>query len=322
MKKVFIDGQAGTTGLVIRETLKKHSGVEIVEIEDAYRKDINKKKDLLKKIDLAVLCLPDDAAKETVKEIAQNVKVIDTSTAHRTASGWIYGFAELKNIDSRQRDNIKNAFRVANPGCHATGAISIIRPLISQNFVSGDYPFFITSITGYSGAGRKMIETYKARDKNDDTWIVRPYSLNLKHKHIPEIVALSGIKNPPIFYPILGDFERGMLVSVGLENRLFEKKITAKDIHGIFEEYYGGESFIKVLPFGDNSILADAGEIKNAYLTATDCNGTNNLEILVFGNDVQTMVIARFDNLGKGASGAAVQNLNIMLGFDEKTGLE
>jgi len=322
MKKVFIDGQAGTTGLVIRETLKKHGEVEIVEIEERYRKDIDKKKDLFKKVDLAVLCLPDDAAKETAKEIAQNIKVIDTSTAHRTTSGWVYGFAELNNSDGRQRNKIAGAFRVANPGCHATGAISIIRPLISGNIAGGDYPFFITSITGYSGAGRKMIETYETRDKSDESWAVRPYSLNLKHKHIPEIVALAGIKNSPIFYPILGDFERGMLVSVGLENRLLKKKLSAKDVRDIFEEYYEGEKFINVLPFGDNSVLADAGEIKNAYLTATNCNDTNNLEILVFGNDEQTMIIARFDNLGKGASGAAVQNLNIMLGFDEKTGLE
>jgi N-acetyl-gamma-glutamyl-phosphate reductase len=321
MKKVFIDGQAGTTGLVIREMLKKHGEVEIVEIEERHRKDIDKKKDLFKKVDLAVLCLPDDAAKETAKEIAQNIKVIDTSTAHRTTSGWVYGFAELKNSDGRQRGKIADAFRVANPGCHATGAISIIRPLINANITNGDYPFFITSITGYSGGGRRMIETYKSRDKNDESWAVRPYSLNLKHKHIPEIVALAGI-TPPIFYPVLGDFERGMLVCIGLENRLLKKKLTAKDVRDIFEEYYDGEKFIKVLTFGDNSILADAGEIKNAYLTATNCNNTNNLEILVFGNDEQTMIIARFDNLGKGASGAAVQNLNIMLGFDEKTGLE
>ncbi|MDR0303827.1 MAG: N-acetyl-gamma-glutamyl-phosphate reductase [Chitinispirillales bacterium] len=321
MKKVFIDGHAGTTGLVIREILIKHGEVEIVEIEEQHRKNINKKKDLLKNVDLAVLCLPDDAARETAKEIPQNVKVIDTSTAHRTSKGWIYGFPELKNSDCRQRGKIGNALRVANPGCHATGAISIIRPLITENVVNGDYPFFITSITGYSGAGKKMIQIYEERDKNDESWVTRPYSLQLKHKHIPEIIAFTMIKNSPIFYPILGAFKRGMLVSVGLENRLLKKKITAKDIHDIFEKYYDNEKFIKILPFNDNSVLASAGEIENAYLTATNCNNTNNLEILIFGNDEQTIIFARFDNLGKGASGAAIQNLNIMLGFDEKTGL-
>ena len=323
MKKVFIDGQAGTTGLIIRQMLKKHKEIKIIEIEEQYRKDVDKKKELFKESDLVVLCLPDDAAKEAVKEIPQNIKVIDASSAHRIANGWVYGFAEFKNSDNRrQRDIIKNSNRITNPGCHSTGAISIIRPLITENIAGSYYPFSITSLTGYSGGGRKMIESYEKRDKNDESWAVRPYSLNLKHKHIPEIVEICGLKFPPVFYPVLGTMERGMLVSVGLENRLLSKKgITAKNIHDALEKYYDGEKFVKVLPFNDNSILAN-GAAANAYLTATNCNNTNKLEIIVFGNEDQTILIARLDNLGKGASGAAVQNLNITLGFDEAAGLE
>ena len=300
MKKVFIDGQAGTTGLVIREMLKKHKEIEVIEIEEQYRKDIDKKKELFTKADLVVLCLPDEAAIEAVKQIPQNVKVIDTSTAHRIADGWVYGFAEIKG----QRDKIRDAMRVANPGCHSTGAISLIRPLI--DVIGNDYPLSITSLTGYSGGGRKMIEEYSARNKNDESWSVRPYALGMKHKHIPEIVALTGLKRTPLFYPVLGTLERGMLVSVGIEKN-------AKDIHNILKNYYEGEKFVKVLPFDDNP---------SQPITATNCNYTNNLEIMVFGHETQAMAIARLDNLGKGASGAALQNMNIMLGFDEATGLE
>jgi len=324
-KKVFIDGQAGTTGLKIREILKNHDKIEVVEISEEHRKDINKKKDLYSQVDLVVLCLPDDAAVEAAKAVPHNVKILDTSTAHRTADGWVYGFPELKDsmlgvfADSSQRKKIREAMRVANPGCHPTGALSIIKPIICEGIAANDYPFFITSITGYSGGGRQMIENYNNRDKNDISWAVRPYALSLKHKHIPELVAVAGLNNAPIFYPILGDIEQGMLVSIGLENRLLKKDVDAEDIHKVLTKYYDGEKFIKVLPFNDNSFLAD-GLLPNAYLTATDCNNTNNLQIMVFGNETQTLIIARLDNLGKGASGAAVQNLNLMLGFDEDDG--
>lgn len=339
MKKVFIDGQAGTTGLKIRDMLKNHKEVEIVEIEEKYRKDIDKKRELFNSVDLVLLCLPDDAAKEAVKEIPQKTKVIDTSSAHRTAKGWTYGFAELKgdmgatpdsveeltamnhnSFCTAQREKIRTATRVTNPGCHATGAIAALRPLVSEGVVGNDYPLFITSLTGFSGAGRKCIELYNERNKNDNSWTVRPYSLSLKHKHLPEITTVSGLKYNPLFYPIIGDFEQGMLVSMGFENRLLKRKLNAQGIHDILKKYYASEKFVGVLPFNDNSILAD-GLLPNAYLTATDCNNTNNLDIMVFGNETQTMVISRLDNLGKGASGAAVQNLNIMLGFDESTGL-
>ena len=339
MKKVFIDGQAGTTGLKIREMLKNHNEVEIVEIEEKFRKDIGKKRELFNEVDLVVLCLPDEAAVEAVKEIPQNTKVIDTSSAHRTAKGWVYGFPELKNMigatpddiekfeamndnifNETQREKIRTATRVSNPGCHSTGAIAALRPLVSEGVVGGSYPILITSLTGYSGGGRQMIEGYKQRDKNDNSWAVRPYALALKHKHLPEITAMAGLKYQPLFYPVLGDVEQGMLVSMGFENRLLKRNLDAQGIHDILKKYYQGEKFVRVLPFNDNSILAD-GLLPNAYLTATNCNGTNNLDIMVFGNETQTLVISRLDNLGKGASGAAVQNLNIMLGFDESTGL-
>lgn len=339
MKKVFIDGQAGTTGLKIREMLKNHKEVEIVEIEEQFRKDLNKKRELYNSVDLVVLCLPDEAAKEAVKEIPQSTKVIDTSSAHRIAKGWTYGFPELKGemgatpddieeftamnnnyAANSQREKIRNATRVTNPGCHATGAISILRPLISEEIVGNDYPLSITSLTGYSGGGRQMIENYNTRNKNDISWAVRPYALSLKHKHLPEIKTIAGLKFQPIFYPVLGDVEQGMLVSTGFENRLLKRNLNAQGIHDILKKYYQGEKFVRVLPFNDNSILAD-GLLPNAYLTATNNNGTNFLDIMVFGNDTQTLVISRLDNLGKGASGAAVQNLNIMLGFDESTGL-
>jgi len=318
-KKVFIDGQAGTTGLVIREILKKHEKIEVVEIEDGQRKNIEIKRNLYSQVDLVMLCLPDDASKEAVKEIPQNVKVIDTSTAHRTSADWVYGFAELKNAGNTQREIIKTATRVANPGCHSTGAVSVIRPLISEGIASDDYPFFITSITGYTGGGKKMIESYETHDQNDPSWTVRPYALGLKHKHIPEIVIVSGLKCPPIFYPMLGDFPQGMLVCIGLENRLLKKNMNARQIHETLSKYYEGEKFIRVLPFDDDSILAD-GVQAHSYLTATNCNNSNNLDIMVFGNESQCLLIARLDNLGKGASGAAVQNLNIMLGFNEDDG--
>ena len=339
-KKVFIDGQAGTTGLKIREMLKNHKEVKIVEIEEKFRKDIDKKRELFNDVDLVVLCLPDEAAKEAVKEIPQKTKVIDTSSAHRTAKGWTYGFPELKgtivgatlnnakdleiindnSFSATQREKIRTATRVSNPGCHSTGAIAALRPLVSEGVVGSDYPILITSLTGYSGGGRQMIEGYKERDKNDNSWAVRPYALALKHKHLPEITALAGLEYQPLFYPVLGDVEQGMLVSMGFENRLLKRKLDAQGIHDILKKYYQGEKFVRVLPFNDNSILAD-GLLPNAYLTATNCNGTNNLDIMVFGNETQTLVISRLDNLGKGASGAAVQNLNIMLGFDEGTGL-
>jgi len=338
MKKIFIDGQAGTTGLKIREMLKNHKEVKIVEIEDKFRKDIDKKRELFNSVDLVVLCLPDEAAKEAVKEIPQSTKVIDTSSAHRTADDWTYGFAELKgkmgatpdnveelaainnSINDTQREKIRTATRVTNPGCHATGAIAALRPLISEGVVGSDYPLHITSLTGYSGAGRQSIEVYNNRDKSDISWAVRPYALSLKHKHLPEITTLAGLKFQPIFYPVLGDVEQGMLVSMGFENRLLKRNLNAQGIHDILKKYYAGEKFVRVLPFNDNSILAD-GLVPNAYLTATNNNGTNYLDIMVFGNDTQTLVISRLDNLGKGASGAAVQNLNIMLGFDESIGL-
>lgn len=314
MKSVFIDGQVGTTGLQIHERLKHRADIEIVSIENEYRKDIARKKEIINSVDLAILCLPDAAAKESVALIEnETTRVVDASTAHRINPRWAYGFPELS---AAQRDKIASAQFVSNPGCHATGFIAAIAPLINEGVAPKDYPYSVTSITGYSGGGRQLIERYvDAPDAGSPSLAARPYGFALTHKHLPEMKTITGLDYNPSFYPVVADFERGMLVSVGLETRLLNKVISAEDIHSILKEHYADQQFVKVIEYGDNEYL-DAG-----FLDATTCNDTNNLELFVFGHKDQAMLVARFDNLGKGASGAAVQNMNIMLGLDEATGL-
>ena len=255
------------------------------------------------------LCLPDAAAVEAVALIEnENTRVVDASTAHRTAPGWVYGFPELL---AGQRERVRHAKRVANPGCHATGFLSTAAPLVAMGVLPPDYPVACYSLTGYSGGGRKMIAEYEAADRAASLDAPNIYGLSLKHKHLPEMQKVAGLKVPPVFSPILGDIYQGMATSVLLHNRLLRGSPTAEDLCDMLSAYYEGQKLVSVAPFGGTT----------PRLSANALAGSDRLEITVCGHEEQTMLTARFDNLGKGASGAAVQNMNLMLGFDETAGL-
>lgn len=305
--KVYIDGKEGTTGLQIYQRLGERDDIELLLIDEALRKDVNERKKLINSADIVFLCLPDDAAIEAVSLAEKDsVRIIDASTAHRTHPDWVYGLPELS---PSRRQEIAKANRVANPGCHATGFISIVYPLVQRGIMPKDYPVTCFSLTGYSGGGKKKINQYE-NEKTPDMYAPQIYGLNLKHKHLPEMMAVTGLEKRPVFSPIIDDYYKGMAVSVPLHNNMLSGKNTAESIRSFFEEYYSNEYFISVAPqLGDGTLESNFNI------------GTNFLEITVSGDDELTLVTARFDNLGKGASGAAVQNMNIMLGFDEKTGL-
>ena len=308
--KVYIDGQAGTTGLQIYERIGMREDLTLLRIDEDKRHDLAERKKFLNMADIVFLCLPDAGAVEAVSLIENpDVRVIDASTAHRTSDQWTYGFPE---ISREQRAAIAASKRVANPGCHATGLISSVAPLIRMGILPKDYPVTCYSLTGYSGGGKKMIAQYEAEDREEKLSAPGIYGLTLKHKHIPEMQKVTGLVNPPVFMPVVDDYYKGMATSVMLQNRLLNGQPTAEEICEKLQEYYAGEHFVTVMPY----------DPKQGTLYANALAGTNHLQLVVCGYEEQTTVTALFDNLGKGASGAAVQNMNIMLGLPETTGLE
>lgn len=313
MIKVFVDGQEGTTGLKIHERLAHRADVQLIEIDPEKRKDPKARAELLNASDVSFLCLPDVASKESAS-LVTNPKtcVLDASTAHRTDPAWTYGFPELC---PQQRSAIASSKRIAVPGCHATGFAAVVHPLIELGVITPDYPVTCHSITGYSGGGKKLIAAYEDPTRKYGFKSPRPYALGLQHKHLPEMQKVAGLDAPPVFDPICGDFYQGMAVSVPLHTRLLKKPMPAKALHELFVTWYAGQRFVRVMPFDAETNL-DAG-----FFDPTECNGTNRMDIFIFGHDTQIMLIARLDNLGKGASGAAIQCMNIALGMDEGLGL-
>lgn len=308
MFKVFIDGSAGTTGLRINERLSERDDIEIIKVSEADRKDLNARKEAIMAADAAFLCLPDDAAREIVAEIKDcSTKILDTSTAHRTNEKWAYGFPELSE---EHKSKIVSSIRTAVPGCHASGFIALVYPLVKAGVLPADYPITAFSLTGYSGGGKKMIAEYEASGRNVELDSPRQYGLSQHHKHLPEMTKISGLSVEPIFIPTVGDFYSGMTVSVPLYASLLNKKYGVVDLHKLFAEHYSEQDTIKVLPTGNEG-----------FVGTNNLSGNDGMEIIVSGNDERIYLAARFDNLGKGSSGAAVQCLNLMLGADETKGL-
>lgn len=312
--KIFIDGAAGTTGLEIRERLAGRAELSLMALPEAQRKDPAARKAALNRADLVILCLPDEAAREAVTLIDNPAtRVIDASSAHRVAEGWTYGFAEL---EPDGYDRIATAKRVSNPGCWPTGFLAILRPLVRAGIVPPDFPVSVAGVSGYSGGGKAMIAEFEDKSSADYTETVsRIYGLNLAHKHLPEMRQHAGLTHPPLFQPSVGRFYRGMLVDVPLQLWALPGKPSPRDIHAALARAYPDRPLVKL------ASLEDAAAVKT--LDAEILAGGNGLTLYVFGNEKteQARVVAAFDNLGKGASGAAVQNLNIMLGLPETTGL-
>ncbi len=306
MTKVFIDGSVGTTGLRIVERLSGRRDIELLSLPEELRKNVDARREKLNEAEIVFLCLPDDAARESVSLIENDTtKVIDTSTAHRTSDGWAYGFPEL----SGRREKIASSKRVANPGCHASGVIALVAPLVEKGIISPDIALSAVSITGYSGGGKKMIAEYEGEGRDALLNAPRMYGLSQSHKHIPEILAICGLSKAPVFSPIVAPFYSGMEVVVSLAYEDFAASVD--EIKKLYSEYYANG----LVRFNEN---AD----ESGFLSAGALSGRDDMEISVFGNEERITLVSRFDNLGKGASGAAIQNMNILLGVDEKTGLD
>ena len=315
MTNVFIDGQAGTTGLQIRDRLAVRDDVTLMEIPESSRKDPEVRRRYLNEADVVILCLPDDAAREAVGLVSSNhVRVLDASTAYRVADGWVYGLPEL---EAHRRERIRSAARVSNPGCYPTGFVLLTRPLVDAGIVPRDAHLSCHAVSGYSGGGRRLIERYEARRTAhpESLWHVRPYALDLSHKHLPEMAKYSGVDRAPVFSPMVGHFAQGMLTMVPLHVDTLGEGAGVETVHACLAARYRDEPCVEVLAPGDGDAL-DAG-----FLDPLAANDTNRIDLFVYGNEDQVMLVARLDNLGKGASGAAVQNLNIMTGAEELCGL-
>lgn len=310
--RIFIDGEAGTTGLQIRERLQHRRDLTLVSIAADKRKDAQERKRLLNSVDAVILCLPDDAAKEAVALIENDaVKVIDASTAHRVAEGWTYGFAEMAKD---QRIKIASSKRVSNPGCYSTGFIALVKPLLDAGVVPRGWQFTCHAVSGYSGGGKAMIAEFEDETSPDYTKVpYRIYALGQTHKHVPEMQRQAGLSRPPIFMPSVGRYAQGMIVEVPLALQALPAPATLGQVHAALADAYAGERFVEV------ASLAEARDLKT--LDPEGLNGTNRLKLLVFGHDGEARLVALLDNLGKGASGAAVQNLNLMSGLEEAAGL-
>ena len=304
MKNVFIDGSAGTTGLRIAERLSGREDLSLIRLPEEHRKDPDARKEAIFQADVAFLCLPDDAAREAVRlSEGADTCIIDTSTAHRTTDGWTYGFAEVNGL----REQIKSAKRIANPGCHASGFISLIAPLASAGLIAPDVQLSCFSLTGYTGGGKKMIAEYET-EKTELLEAPRMYGLSQSHKHLPEMQKICGLSKAPVFCPVVSDFPCGMEVVISLTQQETQAKIA--EICDVYQAYYKD---------GLVRFVQDADE--NGFLSAGALAGRDDMEIAVFGNDERILLVSRFDNLGKGASGAAIQNMNLALGLDERKGL-
>ncbi|MBN9038457.1 MAG: N-acetyl-gamma-glutamyl-phosphate reductase [Rhizobiales bacterium] len=303
--KIFIDGEHGTTGLQIRQRLAGRNDLDIISIPQGRRKDPAARADFLNAADIAILCLPDDAAKESVSLIANDrTRVIDASTAHRVAEGWTYGFPEM---DEAQGKAVASARRVANPGCWPQGPIATLRPLIAAGLLPADYPVSVNGISGYTGGGRSMVEDYEAKGEAAPEFL--PYGLSLKHKHVPELKKYSGLSGDPLMQPAVGNFAQGMITVVPLQLGHLPKVPKGTELHAAIADHYaGGKGFVKVAPLGPVE--------RSAEIEPEHHNGTNWMTLHVFANDdrAQALLLAVYDNLGKGASGAAVQNMDLMLG--------
>ena len=305
---VYIDGKDGTTGLQIYDRLSVRSDIELLLIDEEKRKDAQARKACINQADIVFLCLPDAAAREAVAMVENPAtRVIDASTAHRTAPGWVYGFPELK---AGQKEAIANAKWVANPGCHATGFIGVVYPLIAAGVLPAHADLTCFSLTGYSGGGKKMIAQYEAADRGAELSSPCPYGLGQGHKHLPEMQTICGLAKPPVFVPVVDDYYKGMATTVMLHMSQLTGVSSLQQVQEIYQAHYAGQKLVQVAPDTDT-----------AKLYANAKAGSNSLSIVAAGNDGQFTVTALFDNLGKGASGAAVQNMNLMLGLEETTGL-